>query len=68
MKTATLGFTREDGDIQVFGTLNNNDGLVSDAVFDAIVTLTRHTLELSGYKIEVFERQDAPDYVTPEGN
>lgn len=63
----SIGFIRDDGDLQVLATLNNNDKLISGAAFSAIIANTR--LALSGalhgvYVTIVFEREDAPDYVT----
>jgi hypothetical protein len=67
MKTVTIGFMREDGDIQVLATMNNNDGIISPTHFKLIVEGIRFSWErLSLENVQVFERQDAPDYVTPE--
>jgi hypothetical protein len=67
MKTVTIGFVREDGDIQVLATLNNNDDSTDPVHFKLLTEVTRFQWQrLSGENVEVFERQDAPDYVTPE--
>ena len=67
MKTVTIGFMREDGDIQVLATLNNNDDTTDAVHFKLLTEVTRFQWErLSGESVQVFERQDAPDYVTPE--
>jgi len=68
MKTVTIGFMREDGDIQVLATLNNNDDTTDEVHFRLFVAVVKSNWQrLSGENVEVFERQDAPDYVTPEG-
>ena len=68
MKTVTIGFIREDGDIQVLATLNNNDDTTDEVHFRLFVAVVKSNWQrLSGENVEVFERQDAPDYVTPEG-
>lgn len=67
MKTATIGFIREDGDIQVLATLNNNDDTISPTHFKLLVESVRFSWErLSLENVQLFERQDTPDYVTPE--
>ena len=67
MKTVTIGFMREDGDIQVLATLNNNDELISPEHFKMLTENIRFCFELLFCEnIQTFERQDAPDYVTPE--
>ena len=68
MKVVTIGWIREDGDIQVLATMNNIDDTISDLSFKMFVESVRFGWErLSGNSIQTFERQDAPDYVTPEG-
>ena len=67
MKTVTVGFLREDGDIQALATLNNNDELVEERQFMRIAERVTQDLQaaLGGeYNIKMFERHDAPDYVT----
>ena len=69
MKTITVGFLREDGDIQALATLNNNDELVGECQFMHIAERVMQDLqaELGGeYNLKMFERQDAPDYITLE--
>lgn len=40
MRTVSIGKFKEDGTLQVVCTLNNNDGLVPPAAFEAIVEST----------------------------
>lgn len=64
MQTATIGFIREDGDLAVIATLNNNDGHIGAANFIALVERLRQSLQAAlDEPLQVFERQDAPDYV-----
>ncbi len=69
LSTATIGFHRDDGDFQLLATLNNNDELIAPDKFTGIVHFLRHqwqdALSAQGeHTLTVFERQDAPDYVT----
>jgi len=69
LSTAAIGFHRDDGDFQLLAALNNNDELIPPDRFAGIVDFLRHQLQdaLSApgeHPLTVFERQDAPDYVT----
>jgi len=65
MKTASIGFIREDGDFAVLATLNNNDSHFPDAAFRSITeVLTMMLSHSSNQGLVVLEREDAPDYVT----
>ena len=67
MKTVTIGFMREDGDIQILATLSNQDELISPVHFKMLTESIRFGFERRSLEnIQTFERQDAPDYVTPE--
>lgn len=66
--SVTIGYIREDGDIDVLATMNNMDGLLDADVFDGMVEAVRQgiELELTGdYNLEVFYREDTPQTVTP---
>ena len=64
MKTVSIGIMREDGDFAILATLNNNDGHITQQLFDVLVHHVKRTLEQSiGDTLTVLERQDAPDYV-----
>lgn len=66
IKTVTIGFIREDGDIQVLATLNNNDELLSEKECKELIDRTwLYFDEVLDENIIVFWRQDTPDYVTP---
>lgn len=71
MKTVTIGIRREDGDFAVLATLNNNDDHLTKSDFEKLIRVVKSALFWglrSFTKIEVLERQDAPDYVnTDEG-
>jgi len=68
MKTVSIGKFKEDGTVQVVCTLNNNDGLVPPAAFEAIVESTALALavHLGEWETVIMERQDAPDCVDVE--
>jgi len=64
MKTASIGFMREDGDLGLFATLNNLDEYISDDAFNALIDIVGTYIEnKSKQKVTVLERNDAPDYV-----
>ena len=64
MKTASIGFMREDGDLGLFATLNNLDEYISDDAFNALIDIVGAYIEnKSKQKVTVLERNDAPDYV-----
>jgi len=63
----TLGFKREDLSFQVLATLNNNDGLISDASFSQLIEdLSEKLAALVLEPITVLDRQDVPDYLDPD--
>ena len=68
MKTVSIGYHREDGDFAVLATLNNNDGLIGEDLFAYLANgLCEALTGEIGELVEILERQDAPDYVTTEG-
>lgn len=69
MKTASIGFIRDDGDFQLLATLNNNDELMSEEGFITLVGKLRSfygdSVPACMYEdVLAIERHDAPDYVT----
>jgi hypothetical protein len=67
MKTVSIGFFREDGDFAVLATMNNNDELLTEGVFMALVNHVASELCRGlRHQVDVLERQDTPDYVTLE--
>jgi hypothetical protein len=67
MKTCTIGYIREDGDLAILATLNNNDEHFSDGEFECLAKLLILQLELAVHEdLLILERQDAPDYITLE--
>ncbi len=65
MKTVSIGFMREDGDLGLFATLNNLDEYMNQDEFmklvDSVASELRKTTKQEAI---VLEREDAPDYVT----
>lgn len=68
MKTVSIGFMRDDGDLALVATLNNLDEHMSDEHFDVLVDGVKKyiTLMTKRNDVLVLEREDAPDYVTVE--
>ena len=67
MKTASIGYFREDGDFAIVATLNNNDGLLDDEAFAYVLTkLAGRLKHESEQPMSILERQDTPDYVNVE--
>jgi hypothetical protein len=66
MKTVSIGFHREDGDLALVATLNNLDEHMSDDEFKTLVKAVAAYIELMSKRndVVILEREDAPDYVT----
>lgn len=68
MKTVTIGTMRDDGDLAILATLNNNDDHMSEKDFTELTQALCLTLaNYTGKQLVVLERQDTPDYVDLEG-
>jgi hypothetical protein len=65
MKTVSIGFMRDDGDLALVATLNNLDEHMSDEHFDVLVNGVKTYIALMTKRndVQVLEREDAPDYV-----
>lgn len=64
MTSYSIGYRSEDGDFAILATLNNNDGLVQEELFDRVLANLVAIFGNAGLGfIECLERQDAPDYV-----
>ena len=66
LNTVTIGIQRLDGDIAVLATLNNNDEHMTPGEFQALVYRLASMLQSKVHPelcVEVFEREDVPDYV-----
>jgi hypothetical protein len=70
MKTVSIGFMRDDGDLALVATLNNLDEHMSDENFVVLVDGVKNYINLMAKRndVLVLEREDAPDYVTLEEN
>ena len=65
MKTVSIGFMREDGDLALVATLNNLDEHMNDVDFDVLVNgVSTYFQNITKQEVIVLEREDAPDYVT----
>ena len=67
MKTVSIGFIREDGDLQLLATLNNTDEHLDQRQFEHLVanTVDFYRVKVSP-DIKAYERDDAPDYICME--
>ena len=65
MKTVSIGFMREDGDLALFATLNNLDEHMTDSAFKILLDGVKAYIELMSERndVVVLEREDAPAYV-----
>lgn len=62
--TYSFGIHREDGDFAILATLNNNDELVSNDVFEKLrVHLVAELSKDMGEPVYAMPRQDTPDYI-----
>jgi hypothetical protein len=65
MKTVSIGFMREDGDLALFATLNNLDEYMSQNEFMKLVdSVASELCRATRREVHTLEREDAPDYVT----
>jgi len=63
-KAYSLGVLRDDGDFHILATLNNNDELVSEGVFEKMrTTLVAQLSKNLGESVYAYPRQDTPDYI-----
>ena len=66
-KAYSFGVHRDDGDFHILATLNNNDELVPEGVFEKLrTTLVAQLTESLGESVYALPRQDTPDYVNLE--
>jgi hypothetical protein len=64
MKTVSIGIKRDDGDLSILATFNNNDEYLSDKHFDCLINdVLSYMNEKITDVVQAIERQDAPDYV-----
>lgn len=67
MNTVSIGYVREDGDLQLLATLNNVDGDLTQAQFSNLVERVSDQYRECGLSnVKVYERADAPDYIDLE--
>ena len=59
----TIGYMRDDGDLQVLATLNNVDEVIPHDVYLNLARTLCVVLEGTGEKIIAVNRWDTPDYV-----
>jgi hypothetical protein len=66
MKTVSIGFMRDDGDLALVATLNNLDEHMSEENFSVLVDGVKTYIGLMTKRndVLVLEREDAPDYIT----
>lgn len=72
MDTVTIGIYRDDGDLHVLATLNNNDRMMCCRKFHDLVESVKEGIQKSladdcySEFLVCLERQDAPDYIELE--
>jgi len=71
LQTASIGYTRDDGDFRILATMSNMDEEFMPDVFDGLVAQVKANFEIAlgdfgNDTIKVLERQDTPDYVILE--
>lgn len=67
MNTVSIGYVREDGDLQLLATLNNVDeNLTQDQFSNLVERVIDHYRKCGLNDVEVYERADVPDYVELE--
>ena len=59
----TIGYMREDGDLQILATLNNVDEVIPHETYLNLAHTLCVVLEGTGEKIIAVNRWDTPDYV-----
>lgn len=65
MQSATIGFTREDGDFEILATMNNTADHYEAARFSVLVQSTAEAIAAAiGHDVEILEREDAPEVVS----
>lgn len=62
----TIGYMRDDGDLQVLATLNNVDEVIPHGVYLNLARTLCVVLEGTGENIIALNRWDTPDYVNLE--
>lgn len=61
----TIGYIRDDGDLQILATLNNVDEVINPITYLASAQILINTFKLAtGENIIALNRWDTPDYVT----
>ena len=61
----TIGYIRDDGDLQILATLNNVDEVIAKDVYLETAQSLVNTFKLStGEEIIAINRWDTPDYLT----
>lgn len=65
MISASIGYTRDDGDFAILATLNNKDEHMDERVFNNLVEMNRLFFQsiLHDESIISLEREDAADYI-----
>lgn len=63
----TIGYERDDGDLQILATLNNVDEVINPITYLASAQILINTFKLAtGENIIALNRWDTPDYINLE--
>ena len=60
----TIGYMRDDGDLQILATLNNVDEVIPHGAYLNLARTLCVVLEGTGENIIALNRWDTPDYIT----
>lgn len=65
MKTASICIRRDDGDLALVVTFNNNDEHLSQDAFNKLLAVVaQHYIDVVGSDVLILDRQDSVDYIS----
>ena len=65
MKSASICIRRDDGDLALVATINNNDEhLTQDAFNKLLAVVAQHYIDVVGSDVLILDRQDSVDYIS----
>lgn len=65
MKSASICIRRDDGDLALVATINNNDEHLSQDAFNKLLAVVaQHYIDVVGSDVLILDRQDLVDYIS----
>ena len=65
MKSASICIHRDDGDLALVATINNNDEHLSQDAFNKLLAVVaQHYIDVVGSDVLILDRQDSVDYIS----